>query len=140
MLTAKDLADRLNGRQYLSEMNRQDHFDAHTAGLVVVFGGSDDIAEFSGAINDEASGPGEILIDAEGVLPSWDSASESQESAADYLRRAATAKKIEAVWCAKGQPYDWTYKTSIPHSRFEVLDGPDLYCMGIVFSLKDLGQ
>lgn len=140
MLTAKDLADRLNGRQYLSEITIQECAEAKAAGLVVIHGRSDDLIYFDGAIYDElGAGEGtEFLVDEKGILESWESAGEDKVSAAIYLAREPKAKKITSHWCAPGQDFAWTYTTNIPHHKFEILDGPDMYCMGIVFSLKDL--
>lgn len=142
MITAKDLAELLNGRQYLSEISRQECAEAKAAGLVVIHGGSDDLIYFAGAIYDElGAGNGEeFLVDARGILPSLEYASEHKDTAADYLSREPKAKKITAHWCDKASGFDWSYKTDIPHHKFEILDGPDMYCLGIVFSLKDLAQ
>jgi hypothetical protein len=140
-VNAKDLADKLNGRQYTSEISRQEAAAAKSAGLVVVHGGSDDLIYFAGAISDElgAGNGAEFLVDAEGILPDWD-AVESKDATVSYLRREPNAKKITAHWCDKSSGFDWSYKTDIPHHQFEILDGPDMYCRGIVFSLKDLAQ
>lgn len=140
MLTAKELADRLNGRQYLSEITRQEATEAKKSGLVVIHGGSDDLIYFDGAIYDELGAWDgiEFLIDSKGVLPPWESAKENEKSAADFIARKPNAVKLTAYWCEPGQDFDWTYKTDIPHYKFEILDGPDMYCMGIVFSMNDL--
>ena len=52
MITAKELAEKLNGRAY------GDSFDdvkqeAKESGLVIVYGASDDLMEFDGEIYDE---------------------------------------------------------------------------------------
>ena len=54
MITAKELAEKLNGRAY------GDSFDdvkqeAKESGLVIVYGASDDLMEFDGAIYDEVA-------------------------------------------------------------------------------------
>ncbi|MNW22346.1 hypothetical protein D3C71_2237660 [compost metagenome] len=53
------------------------------------------------------------------------------------MQRQKSAKSIEALWC-KEDGYSWTYKTEIPHATFEVADGDEPYCRGIVFSLTGL--
>ncbi len=139
-MNAKQLAALLNGREYLHEITDEEAEQAKSAGLVVVVGASDDLIEFRGAIFDEGDcyDGGTILFDARGVIPSWESASESEESAKDYFERKAKARTIEALW-AKEPRYSWTYKTDIPHETFEIVEDGEPYCRGIVFSLSDLG-
>ena len=52
---------------------------------------------FVRAIFDEGGcyGGGTIIFDAKGVLPSWDDASDSEESAEDYFKRKAKARIAE---------------------------------------------
>lgn len=140
-MNAKQLAALLNGREYLHEITDEEAAQAKSAGLVVVVGASDDLIEFRGAIFDEGDCyyGGTILFDAKGVLPSWESASESEESAKDYFERKAKARTIEALWAKEGG-YSWTYKTDIPHETFEIVEDGEPYCRGIVFSLLDLGD
>lgn len=52
-LNTLDMENRLNGRQYGSEMTKDEEREAKNANLVVVFGASDDLMEFRGAVNDE---------------------------------------------------------------------------------------
>ena len=139
-MNAKQLAALLNGREYMAEITSDEAKQAKAAGLVVVFGASDDLMEFRGAIYDEAGcyDGGSILVDTKGVTPSWETASESEESAKDYFERKAKARTIEALW-AKEPRYSWTYKTDIPHETFEIVEDGEPYCRGIVFSLLDLG-
>ena len=90
---------------------------------MVVHGASDDLIEFRGAIRDEGDcyDGGTVLFDAKGVLPSWDSASECEESAQEYFERKAKARTIEALFAKEGD-YTWTYKTDIPHETFEIVE------------------
>ena len=136
-MDAKELAAKLNGREYLHEITRGEAELAKASGLVVVYGASDDLIEFRGAIRDEGGAPGDVLIDTKGVLPSWDSASESEESAQEYFERKAKARTIEALF-AKEPGYTWIYKTDIPHETFEIVEDNELYCRGIIFNIGDI--
>jgi hypothetical protein len=129
-MDAKELAAKLNGREY---------WQVRQAGLVVVFGASDDLIEFRGAIRDEGDcyDGREVLIDAKGVLPSWDSASESEESAQEYFERKPKARMIKALFAKEGS-YTWTYKTDIPHETFEIVKDGEPYCRGIVFNIGEI--
>ena len=140
-MNAKELAAKLNGREYWREITNEEVRQAKEAGLVVVFGASDDLIEFRGAIRDEGDcyDGGTVLFDAKGVLPSWDSASECEESAQEYFERKAKARTITALW-AKEPGYSWTYKTDIPHETFEIVEDGEPYCRGIVFNIGDISQ
>ena len=136
-MDAKELAAKLHGREYLHEITRGEAELAKASGLVVVYGASDDLIEFRGAIRDEGGAPGDVLIDTKGVLPSWDSASESEESAQEYFEREAKSRTVEARF-AEESNYTWIYKTDIPHETFEIVEDGEPYCRGIVFALADL--
>lgn len=50
-MIAKEFADLLSGRDYMNEITRGEEEQAKAAGLVVVFGYSDDNMELRGAID-----------------------------------------------------------------------------------------
>lgn len=140
-MDAKELAAKLHGREYLREITDEEAKQAKAAGLVVAFCASDDLIEFRGAIRDEGDcyDGGTVLIDAKGVLPSWDEASESEETAQEYFERKAKARTITALWPLANEPgYTWTYKTDIPHETFEIVEDGEPYCRGIVFNIRDI--
>jgi len=143
-MNAKELAAKLNGRLIGLETARVEYKEAKAAGLVVVFGASDDLMEFRGAIDDECGAwdGGEVLVDNLGLLPARKQIdSDDDEALKDYFARQPNARKIEALWCKEGE-YSWTFKTDIPHATFEIGDsyGQETtpYCRGIVFSLDEL--
>jgi hypothetical protein len=140
-VNAKELAAQLNGMQYPLRLPKTLTDEAKASGLVIVYGASDDLMEFEGAIYDEVGcyDGGTAYVDAKGLLPDRDSI-EDDEDLKDYFARQPNAKTIEALWCKEGE-YSWTYKTDIPHETFEVLeDGEPPYCRGIVFALADIGS
>lgn len=137
-MNAKELAAKLNGMQYPLRLSKELTDAAKAAGLVIVYGASDDLMEFEGAIYDEVGcyDGGTAYVDSKGLLPDRDSIEDDGELK-DYFARQPNAKPIEALWCAEDE-YSWTYKTDIPHETFEVLeDGEPPYCRGIVFALAD---
>ena len=128
-------AEKLNGREYGSEITRTEESEAKELGFVVVFGASDDLCEFRGAIDDEAGcyDGGIIHFDKNGIFEDCDS---------DYkyvLAAKGLCKIIEAVWCGEGD-YSWTYKTDVPHATFDVLEDGEKYCQGIVFDIQSLSR
>lgn len=135
----KAFAARFNNREYLEEMTEKDRQYAVNHGIVVVFGASDDLIEFDGAIYDEQGcfNGGMIYLDKDGVSQGGEKLNNS----------------IRAVWCGKdeyGKPLPgdfkdengniitWCYVTDIPHETFMIYDEGEPYCRGIVFLKEDL--
>ena len=146
-MTPKVLADALNGVEYSAAMrlHGSDLIElAKNAGLVVAYGFSDDLLEFDGAIYDEKGcyGGTAVLIDTEGLLPSFEAASEDEEVCRRYFERKLNAREIEAIW--RDSPSDemddppWILKTDIPHESFMIVEEGEPFSRGIVFSLADL--
>lgn len=100
-------------------------------GLVVVFGASDDLMEFRGAIHDElgAYGGTTAYVTQSGLLAN----DCDNEDCPHFEKMKATAKTIEACWDVEG--YSWIFKTDIPHATFEITEDDEPYCRGIVFEL-----
>ena len=137
-MTHQEMAAMLHGREYTSEMTHEEEKLARSHGLVVIFGASDDLCELRGAINDEVGvcGGGEFYVRAGKVLEMPD----REES--DVLRKFGiepqtlkhNAIRIVALWCRE-EGYSWTYDIAREHSTFDILEGEDKYCRGIVFAL-----
>lgn len=127
----ESLAAMLNGREYRSEITKAEEKSAYQNGLVVLFGASDDLAEFRGVFDDEIGcyGGGELFLTNKGPLPEHEDNCDCVFCG--YERLAKLAVKIEAVWDSEG--YSWIYKTDIPHATFDIMDGDEKYCRGIVF-------
>lgn len=133
-MTKEELAAALNGREYREEISAAEEQAAKKAGLVVVFGASDDLMEFRGAIYDEigAYEGGVAHLTSKGLL-----ANKCDDDGCPYFRESKRgASTITATWGGGG--FSWTYKTKIPHATFEVMEGGEKYCRGIVFSLADV--
>lgn len=136
-MNAQELAARLDGREYGKEVTRQDEADAREAGLVIVFGASDDLMEFRGAINDEVGAyeGGTAYVDAQGLIP-VEYEDLSDEETYDMLSRKQHAIGIFAQWCPDDD-LSWRIETNLPHSTFTIFDNGETYCEGLVFALKD---
>jgi hypothetical protein len=140
-ITKEELAARLTCREYRSETTPQDRADAKAAGLVIVFGASDDLIEMEGAI--EAEGDcyegGTFYFDAMGLLDRGQIDDDDDDEIAAFVSRKTEARRIEARWCWGDAEWPWTYSTDIPHATFDIMEDGDPYCRGIVFSIEDLG-
>ena len=144
-MTPKELADALNGVEYSTVALL--HGDllmqrAKEAGLVIAYGYSDDLLEFDGALYDEFGcyGGGTALVDADGLLPEFGSASEDEDACRRYFERKPKARAIEAIWDGNADGYAWTLKTDIPHEVFAIVEDGAAFSRGIVFALSDLEQ
>ncbi|CAB3784649.1 hypothetical protein [Pararobbsia alpina] len=133
-MNAKELAQKLNGSQYPFEVGSVIRAEAKAAGLVIVYGASDDLMEFDGAIRDElgAYEGTTAHLDSTGLLENGC----DNDECPHFEKLKAKAATIEAVW--DDGTYSWTYQTAIPHETFEVLEGDEKYCRGIVFALADV--
>lgn len=140
-MTAKELAIELNGRDTGEEMEWGEIQDAKAAGLVVVYGYSDDNVELCGAINDEVGSydGGTVYLTETGILesPSCECAEDCDCPYFDAARKKA--KTIKAVWHDEGAPC-WTFETDIPHETFTVMEDGEPFCVGIVFSMEALKE
>lgn len=137
-MTKEELAAEIDGNEYGSETTNCEA-RAKAAGLVVVFGYSDDNVELRGAIDDEvgAWNGTTLYFDKDGLLQN-----ECNEDDCPYHEKAKkTAKTIKVIWHDNGSEsggFAWTFETDIPHATFRITEDGDPFCKGIVFSIKDL--
>jgi hypothetical protein len=134
MLTKEEAAERLNGSVYGDEGSRLLWAEMKAAGLVAVFGASDDLMEFRGAVEDEvgAYDGTTAYMTGSGLF-----VSECECDDCPYAKRAMKgAAPIDAKWDSGG--FSWQYDTAIPHAKFEVFEDGEPYCEGIVFALADV--
>jgi hypothetical protein len=136
---AKALAAALNGVECVDEDDRIPA-DAKEKGLVVVYGASDDLVEFRGAIEDEVDcyEGGTIYLSPSGILDEFkfSCGCEFAEQAKELAVR--NAKTIEALWCRE-EGYSWTYRTEIPHATFDVVEEGEKYCRGCLGVERNAG-
>jgi hypothetical protein len=138
-MTPKEIAAALTGSEYPLKIAKDIKAAAKAAGIVIVYGASDDLMEFDGAISDEAGVWEEgttVRVDAAGLIPDFDQIDkDDKEELRGYFKREGGGKEIEALWSEDG--YLWTYKTDLPHETFEIVEEGQPYCRGIVFLLAD---
>ncbi|MCW7553618.1 hypothetical protein NX722_13475 [Endozoicomonas gorgoniicola] len=136
-MNTKELAQQLNGTEYPLRPSAELKEQAKVAGLVIVYGASDDLMDFDGAIYDELGcyEGGIAFVDEKGLLPERKNI-EDDEELKEFFSRQPKAKSIEAVF--DEDDYTWLYKTDIPHETFEIVSDGEKYCKGMVFSLADI--
>ncbi|MFL7901597.1 hypothetical protein ACJ41P_10720 [Azospirillum argentinense] len=135
MITMKEAAAALDGNEYAKEGSKELFAQMNAAGLVAVFGASDDLMEFRGAENNEISAyeGATAYFNKYGML-------ENDCRNADcphFEKLKAKASTVKAIWCPEGLETSWLIATSLPHERFKIMEDGDVYCAGLVFSLAD---
>lgn len=127
----KEFAKKLDGREYkYPQFTKEELQIAKDNGFVIVYGASDDLMEFCGAIYDEGGcfDGGDVFLDRNGV---------SQDG-------TERSNCVTALWCddeikdENGGLITWTYKTDIPHETFMIYDDGESYCRGIVFNIENV--
>lgn len=140
-MTAKELAIELNGRDTGEEMEWGEIQDAKAAGLVVVYGYSDDNVELCGAINDEVGAYEDttIYLTKDGLLEE-PACNDAENCTCPYFETAKkAAKTITAIW-RDGERPSRVFSTDIPHETFTVMEDGEPFCVGIVFSMEALKE
>ena len=129
------MASHMEGKQYRREIEDGMHRKAAENGLVIVYGASDDLMEFDGAIRGaiDCYDGGTAYLTEDGLFES-----ECVDDNCPYAERErAKCKAIKAIWCTPGGG-SWAYETDIPHAKFNIYEDGELYCVGIVFEMTAL--
>lgn len=137
-ITKEELAAKLNGRERGDEITFEDQCLALKSNLFVLFGASDDLLEVRGAQYDEfgAYGGNDFSIKKKGILeiPEEDSEVLDRYGVLDTV--LADSGHVKICW-GKGK-YTWSFETKIPHAKFDIFSGDELFCQGIVISQEDI--
>lgn len=138
-MTKEQLAEKLNGVQYTKETSDKELMrTAKKNGLVVVYGASHDLLEFSGAIEEEidAYGGTTAYLGSDGELFTLHDDCECKYCGYQALKEKA--KRVIANWDYNS--YSWWIESEIPHAAFDVFEDKEKFCRGIVFHIDDLKQ
>lgn len=141
-MNAQQLAALIDGRQYPFEMTDDEKDEAKKNGLVVVYGDSDDLLEFRGAIEEELSAWNgtTACLNEDGLIEN----DCDDEDCPYHAKEKRGAVEITSIWCNGHEDHDpdggpaWTIKTDIPHVTFDIKEDDDIQSRGIVFSMDDL--
>lgn len=133
-MTPAEAAAKLDDNEYGKEGSDELFAEMKGAGLVAVFGSSDDLIEMRGAIDDEGGAYGGATAH---VTPAGLVQNECENDACPHFIVAKrNAAKIKAIWDDGG--FSWRYRTDIPHATFVIKEDGENYCEGIVFALADV--
>jgi len=136
MLTVTKLAEMLDGRSYGAEITPEEQRLANEAGLVVVFGYSDDNVELRGAIDAEVPAYNGTIVRLDGADVLENDC--ENEDCPHFERAMAQAPFFRARWCAPDAVAAWTFAVSWPHETFTVFEDGEPFCVGVVFALSDV--
>lgn len=121
-MNIKEWAEKLNNIEYpadeIWDMRKQFEED----GVVVVYGASDDLIEFEGAIQDEGDCYNDEVF---------------------YLNKEGLTTSYSKNYVKVTHPHNGTvqfeYETNISNVEwFNVMEDGELYCKGFVFNINDL--
>lgn len=135
-MNTESVAKIMDGVEYSHEYDRVPP-EAKEHGIVVVFGASDDLLEFRGAIQDEYGSYGgtKVKLDNSGVIEN-----KCDDDACPYFieKYEKAFFEVEAVWAENPVDPPWTIRSNIPHHAFNVMEEGEVWCRGIVFNKSSL--
>jgi len=129
-MTKEEMAAKLHGREMGSEFTREDRVAAKAAGLIAVYGYSDDCVEVDGVSCDER-GIAPLVFIRKGLIEQHEDECECKFCC--YAQVVTDGKKVKPEY----KDGVWRFWADIPHATFDIMDDGALYCRGIVFSLSD---
>lgn len=129
-MTIKKFAAMLDGRQYLHEISPTETQMAKELEYVVVFGYSDDCMELRGAIDEEIGCWGGTTVSIYGneIIKKGEGC-EKCKLFREHIKKLPCLKSIESNECF------WEYEIDLPHECFDIYEGQEKYCRGIVFEI-----
>lgn len=136
-MTIQDVAAMLNGREYGSEVSPEEKVEFKNAGIVVVYGCSDDCVEFEGAVNTEFCIWNTGRIPLLNGVPFEVSCTEdvSETSLCPLLKEVAKKlKHINAKFGVNG----WEFDADFPHEKFTISEEGEVFDVGLIYALADL--
>jgi hypothetical protein len=138
-MNAIELAALLNGREYGSELAEMEELQARKDGLLVIFGYSDDNIELRGAFRDEigANNGRTLFLHRTGIIDR--SEAEDCDRCRERLKEQADqCVAVPCLWNANGWSW-WITPPSLPTvGTFEIYDGGEPYCRGLVLTVAEL--
>lgn len=145
-MTKEELAILLHGNEYREEISDSLNQKAKEAGLLVIYGASDDLGYLGGMGDQEFGcyGGGELVLrinedrEVEGHM--YDELDDLEGDEIDahlgFLTNYKNGNIVEVQWC-EVEEYGWTYASKLPYETFDIMEDGVPYCRGIVIDVKD---
>lgn len=146
-MTAEELAGKINETELGKDLGKSIAKMAKEAGLIVVYAFDSDLVAFMGAVEfmvyaDHSLSFVLVNHEDEWHIKDTDTLTMGLKATSiDLLaiKQQETGKAINLAMKPDELPSAyWQIITRIPHSTFDITFEEDLYCRGIVFSIKDL--
>ena len=134
-MTRDELAQKLNGREYGTELEYSERKAAMEAGLVVIFGASDDLVEVQGALDEEVGAYGGTSLRLSRQQVTWVGEHSCDCDHCGFQALQAQMAEVRAIW---GGTPAWKIETDVPHAEFTIMEDGEPFCQGVVIDLKDL--
>lgn len=139
-LLVQKFAQALNGREYRCELYPQEERKAKENGIVIVFGQSDDLMIAAGIICEEYGAVDKdvyyIIKTKKGSYDFREAEDLSEDTDLNSLPKITIRRGTGKEQDELGEFY-WYYQTDIPHATFDIKDGGENFCRGIVFHIDD---
>jgi hypothetical protein len=144
-MTIKEWADKLDGREYGEEVLKDERKQMADEGIIAVFGCSDDLVEYQGALDGEfgawegtetklgKTSEGKISVITEGEREKIDELNEMENIEILLSPIIERMISIFAIWCPDGLETSWLIETEIEHETFDIMEDGELFCRGVVF-------
>lgn len=148
-ITKEEMAARITGREYPFRLSSDEKAIAKASGLAIVYGASDDLLEFEGAIDEELSaynGTSATITDDGKIVESMTEGSDCDERSKCFFFKSWLERQksfeVTSEWCPEGMNCNWNVTASkVPVATFEIKDdySPDnIFCRGIVIDLNEV--
>ena len=129
-MNAQGYADLLNERQYRDVIMKVEEDAAEKDGIVIVFGYSDDLIEFRGAVYDEVGLREMVFVNANGVRKTWEEVDKDDE---EGMRRFFDEEKLPCVTLKASWPPFRITCDAKDAASFMIYEGQELFCKGVAF-------
>lgn len=136
------LSQKITGRQLGEELTKEEDLAAAHAGLLVVYGYSDDNLEFRGIYYDEIPCYIEENNDSETFYFVLDGETLEQIQQPDLTDQSMRYLEVTATWCPQDIGASWLITCNVKSHFFDVMevdvDTHDIFCRGIVVDVEDI--
>jgi hypothetical protein len=134
MSKAKEWAEKMNGREYLGEIARDEQAQAKADRVLIVYVASDDLTEFDGILHDESGAYGSATHHLRSGKRGWEIGGQDGED----FDIASYPVKIKAEWSPAGVETSWRITSNIPGHAFTIKEDGETYYIGIVIDEQDM--
>lgn len=148
-MTKEQLAELLDGNEYLDEITKEQEQIAKENNLLVLFGASDDLLEMRGAIYDEVEAydggdyalalDGELYADGEEENTYHKAVGNEVLLISDEYDNDDNPRLIRADWCPEDRPdLSWRLFSNMPYASFTIKEDGEPFCAGLVIDLDEV--